>query len=49
MLLAAARRAGLIVMLAILREGGRETGDKADDRGRNEKFTHQILPRIANA
>jgi len=37
------------VMLAILRERGR-TRDKADNRGRNEKFAHQKSnPRIANA
>jgi hypothetical protein len=43
------RRGGLIVMFAVLRERGRSR-DKADNRGRNEKFAHQKSnPRIANA
>ena len=43
------RRGGLIVMFAILRER-RRSRDKADNRGRNEKFAHQKSnPRIANA
>lgn len=42
-MLLAMRRAGLIVMLAVLSERGR-TRDKADNRGRNQKFAHQIHP-----
>jgi len=33
------RRGGLIVMFAVLRER-RRSRDKADNRGRNEKFAH---------
>jgi hypothetical protein len=48
-MLLAMRRAAFILMLAILGEGGRDSRDKADNRGRNQKFAHQIGPFIANA
>jgi hypothetical protein len=43
-MLLATRPAALILMLAILGEGGWNTCDKADNRGRNKKFAHQIRP-----
>jgi hypothetical protein len=42
--LLAMRRATFILMLAILCESGRDSHDKAENRGRNKKFAHQIRP-----